>query len=393
VKTQSSVCVIEHQKALAYTYAKQHVFPGFGADNIKQVAHNLVGLHSARLPTPFVSLYARLDDFKTDDLRKELFDHRSMIKLRCMRGTLHIVPLALAPIVHQATLDKRVRVCQRVYHQLSISLDRVNEIKQSIVQFVKEGPKSTDDILYYSNVSLDVFGSSQRILSKQKIKLIRTIVKHLWEEGLLCYLNESDHWGKEDRQYGYTPQIYPSLDLNSESVFEAQIELVRYHINQYGPVTEEDIYWWSGLNKSTIRKCLAYLKNYLVTIEWPGFNSEFFMTKLDFENFQAFHWQNSPWVALLAYEDSSLKGYFESRGRYIAAQHYKTLFNRIGEARASILFNGRVVGIWKWDKKKKRVFWTTFETLESSVSKELRSKIQALECFLAHSDQKQPRLL
>jgi hypothetical protein len=47
--------------------------------------------------------------------------------------------------------------------------------------------------------------------------------------------------------------------------------------------------------------------------------------------------QQDGWLTLLAYEDPSLKGYYESRFLYVDQKHYRLLFNKIGESRASII--------------------------------------------------------
>ena len=96
-------------------------------------------------------------------------------------------------------------------------------------------------------------------------------------------------------------------------------------------------------------------------------------------------------ITLLAYEDPSLKGYYESRERYVSDKFYKQLFNSIGESRASIVRNGEVIGIWSWDKKQKKIEKTIFIDYSLSIEeeKQLCNKIELAEECLKNEKTKQ----
>ncbi len=366
-------------KVREYNFAQHHVTPGFQATDIAQAARSVVGLHSARLPSPYVALHTRVSGFGIRDLRRGLLDTRNLIKLRCMRRTLHVVPLDLAPVVHQATLSFRVADCWRVFRRFGVpdtSLRRVREALVDAVALQPFSPRAIHDALPASLWPRSV--RSQRSL---RTTLVRTMIKLLWEEGVLCYLNMSPHWGSETRFYGNTQSIYPTLDLGSVSPCDAQRRLVRYHVDQFGPVTEADTSWWSGLGRATVRRCVQELDDIIPT-RVRGLPGQFFMTRAGLSRLSTFQHPSEPWLCLLAYEDPSLKGYFDSRLRYVDAQSYGKLFNQIGESRASIVANGRVVGIWSWDKKKGRVRCDPFDSLEAALLPRLHTAVRDLEICL-----------
>ena len=78
------------------------------------------------------------------------------------------------------------------------------------------------------------------------------------------------------------------------------------------------------------------------------------------------------WVTLLAYEHPSWKGYYESRSRDVNKEYYNLLFNQIGEVRASIIYNGKAIGIWEWDKKQKHIILQYFSNPASSIKREVK---------------------
>lgn len=373
-------------KVNLYTASKHNILPEFQIDDIGQVARNLVGLHSARLPTPFVTLHSRLHNFQTQDLQDELFVSRNLIKVRCMRKTLHIVPLDLAPVVHQATLHFRVADCLRVYKKYNLSDDDIQELQTRICELVRQKPLSSQAIL--SVIAVD---SKHLLRIKDNLvdwkHVIRTVIKHLWEQGVICYLNTSRHWGSESRLYGYTKNWYPRLDFQAMPSSIAQTHLIKFHIEKYGPVTENDICWWSGLGKKTVREGLIKIADELLEVYVGGFKSPFYMSQLDYARYLAFKSDSLNRLALLAYEDPSLKGYFESRKRYIRPQYYAQLFNQIGEARASIMINGEVGGVWCWDKQHQRIHYELFWQFDSRVLRSLNLAIQELESCLNELNQ------
>lgn len=369
-----------------YNFAKHHVIPGLQANSILEASKSLVGLHAARLPTPFVMLKTRVNGFQVQNLLHELYTAKSMIKLRCMRKTMHIVPLEVATIVHQSTKKLRLAECLYFFKMADIREVFIISLMSEIVERVKESPASSNQILKDLIQTTKLSHDLSRInVSKERI--VRFAIKYLWEEGVLCYINESKYWGSERRLYGYTTHIYPSLNLQSLSVKEAQVALVQNYIEKYGPVTEGDICWWSGLSKGVVRNCIAILKDNVRVVSVQNLDNRFYMTALEYEKIMSVEMNSDNWITLLAYEDSSLKGYFESRERYIKPQYNKLLFNRIGEARASIMVNGEVIGIWKWDKMLRKVSWQTFDVVDNILLVSLQEAIHELECCLNSSEE------
>lgn len=371
---------LDEKKVNQYIFAKQGVLPGFQDVSIANVARKHCGLHSARLPTAYVTLHSRLTQYQTIMLWEELFEQRKLIKLRCMRKTLHIVPLDLAPIVHSATLEMRIGDCTRFYEKNNVSVGLIEKIKDTLLDYVRDEPKSSGELL---RVVIKSVSNGPDIISND---LVRVVIKELWEKGKLCYINQSNQWDKESRAYGRTESYYPNLDLDKFSVQEARERLFYYYIENFGPVSIKDMSWWSGLSMRIVRESIASLKDNLISLYYGDNDVEVFMTLSDYENYLSFNENEKDWIRLLAYEDPSLKGYYETRFRYVDSKHYENLFNQIGEVRASIILNGKVVGIWAWNKRNKDIDLTFFEDLQPEyndmLQKETYSMISCLNAGL-----------
>lgn len=370
------------KKVNDYVYKKQHVLPNYQLNSIKDVSKNLVGLHSARLTTPYITLYSRVTNFQTKDLHAELYKKKNLIKLRCMRKTLHTVPIEIASIFHQSTIKIRLSDCFSVYKKMKIQDETIIKFKKYISDIVKDKPLSSNEILdrIINNRTLsDESLKINHLSEKERITFYRTIIKHLWEEGTFCYINANKHWGSENRLYGFTKTFYPNLDLFSFSIEESQKRLIYHHIECYGPVTEKDIIWWSGLSQKVIRESMESFSDELISIKIYELDYIFYMTKKDYKKFINFPEVDSNWFSLLAHEDPSLKAYYESRYRYVNSKNYEKLFNSIGEARASIMLNGEVIGLWEWDKKKMKIQYSLFNEIEKDTIELIKKEMFNLE--------------
>ena len=341
------------------------------ASGVLEVSDTLLGLHSARLITPYATLISRIDGFKTRQLYDEVTINTNLIKLRCMRKTLHTVSMELAPIVYHATLKLRTAECTEFYRRFGYSGKKIASLKERMLGIIDAAPSSSADV-------------AEKVNSKWGVHFTRVVLKELWEEGTICYINESEDWRKEKRKYALTKSVYPKLDFTIMDEVLSQEILVLKHIESYGPVTEKDISWWSGIPLRSVRKIIDKNRDKIVNLEISGFDAAFYMSALRFETNvkENKNGINDNWIALLAYEDPSLKGYFESRSRYIEDKYYHLLFNSIGEARASIVKNGKVIGIWHWNKKTNEPEFSLFTRLNKQDKQLLSIEIDKFKMCL-----------
>lgn len=331
-----------------YIFMKHNIIPGSQKNSIVDVARNHLGLHSARIMTPYTTLCSRLNEYKPEMLTSQLYEEKNLIKMRCMRTTLHMVPMDIASILHMATLDLRLAECKLFYTRNNISIESIEDLENELVDFVNETKFSYE-------IENKILERMYFIDDSIKKECAKKTLKYFWEKGLFCYVNTANNWENEERKYAMTKTFYPDLDFQQFNIEQAQKLLVYEYIKKFGPATIKDLSWWSGLSIKTIREIINNYQDTIVEFRIKNFESEFYMLATEFEELEKYKPYNSDWITLLAYEDPSLKGYYESRNRYVNEKYYNLLFNQIGEVRASIMYNGKAIGIWEWDKKYKRI--------------------------------------
>lgn len=335
-----------------FTMLKHSIFPGTQQDSILNIARNHLGLHSARIITPYTTLCSRLTNYNPELLTSHLFKKRNLIKMRCMRTTLHTVPFDIVSILHNATLDLRLAQCKLFFRRNNISIDFIDELENYLIDAINKpetGYVLEQIIAKKINCSWD--------LQKECAKIV---LKYFWERGVLCYVNTADNWENEERKYAVTKSFYPDLDFKKMDPQTAQRLLALEYIEKYGPATIKDFSWWSGLSGKIIRDVITQNKDSIVAMKVNDFESDFYTTTSDYCKLNNFRKADLEWVTLLAYEDPSLKGYYESRYRYVDKKYYNLLFNQIGEVRASIIHNGKAIGVWEWDRKNKYIHTNFF---------------------------------
>ena len=204
-------------------------------------------------------------------------------------------------------------------------------------------------------------------------------------KGLLCYVNSADYWEKEERKYALTQMFYPSIDLYLYDSIIAKEMLVMGYIEKFGPATLQDLVWWSGINVSDVKNVIETNINLIKKIEID--NHVFYVLESEYDKLVSYRKKEENWVTLLAYEDPALKGYFETRQRYVNDKNYNSLFNQIGEVRASIIHNGKAIGIWEWDKKSKNIKLEYFSSPEKKVKEQVELQKSKYEAILFPTQQ------
>jgi hypothetical protein len=282
----------------------------------------------------------------------------------------------IASMLHNATLDIRLADCLNYLNRNNIPIEEIDELSNYLIMEIAEKemfPKEIEEIIY------------SRIKKNKNKQTAKRILKYFWEKGILCYINIANDWEKENRKYALTKYYYPDIDLRCKNVDNAQEQLIIEYLKMYGPVTIKDAAWWSGLNIGIVKKIIG--KNYSIIKHFVVENLDYFMLEDDYLKLINFNKFDFDWVALLAYEDPSLKGYYESRGRYIDNRYYNELFNQIGEVRSSIIYNGKSIGTWICDKKKKCIQLKYFTKINKKTGKAINQQKEKYEAILFPSCQ------
>jgi hypothetical protein len=153
------------------------------------------------------------------------------------------------------------------------------------------------------------------------------------------------------------------------------IGLVSRYIERYGPVSRDDIVYWSFLRKSDVDMALEALSKDL-TKESFGSTGPYFSLG---GNLDA---KDPPGVIILPEFDSLMMGY-KDKTRFLSQERLKRVFWGLGGIKRTILLDGFVAATWT--KKKERTGMTvTVEPLRKLAAQERRSIEDAFGDYAAY---------
>ncbi len=324
-----------------WTLARQGLHPDHRLPSVAEIAHAGLGIHAARLPTPVATVLARATSRQA---ATALFAHQDgLTTLRCMRKTLHLLPLDLAAVAHAATARYRLRDTARMAVNAGVSDSVLARLSEQLTALLADGPLPVRRI--------------EEILARrgERVVAIRVAVKTGWEQGVLTYLNQSGCWNAERRAFALTAHVHPGLDIACNPD-EATRALMRAYFLRYGPATMRDATWWSALSRSSVIAALDMADVEWLEVTTPWCTSPAYMAAIHYEQFLAADAATLvTGLNLLAHEDVAFKAYYKTRARYLAGLPTHRAFNQIGEALPTVLVDGHVHGTWAWDPRSRAV--------------------------------------
>jgi hypothetical protein len=349
---------------------KHHLTNASKTNDIVNITEDLCGLHASGTIEPYIQLFIRANDFKKEKLDTELYTKRNLGKIRGMRKTLFIFTKDLMqivyPFVRNLTLDRE----QKYLEYRDISSEEYDMLSQKVLNLLKKEELSTQEI-------------KQKINSKKDLVAVISV---MCDQMLLIRGKPVSSW--RDRRLMYAPfkTYFPTLNLSMYTEKEALNFLIKRYITSYGPVTVEDIAWWSGLTKTKIKTILANLEPELIPIRISNVEHEYFLSPSDLKLLENLSPQSN--AILLPLLDPYMMGY-KNRERYVEINNYEYIFDRSGNATQVILRDGFVIGIWDIILKPKPVFKLYFFVdVDQITFKEITLKAKELARFITGKELK-----
>jgi len=330
---------------------------GFSNDHVNDFVlsvKGVVGLHASEFKTPFLSCFARSNNFKKESLYKELYQKRNLSKIKAMRNTLFIFHKDFVPTVFTAlqgsVLKASAIYLEKYMNMFGVDKKLYDKTSKEILNIV--GKESMNAITIKKNLRERV--PDKRLWKRDRI--IRGEKRHTGPDAAgyiiyslcdQCKLARVGFQGMSSNQQQYIrwDQWFSELKMKRD-VVETRKELIEAYINSFGPVTLKDIVWWTGFNTTTVTGILQDID--VTYVEWDGMEKfEYFTTIKDLKKLKDHKPSKKKSVTLLPVLDMYTMGY-KDRKRFIDSKHQKNLYDRSGNAYPSILYDNRIIGVWKY---------------------------------------------
>lgn len=241
-----------------------------GAATALDAARSIVVLHATDPATVHLSVLARCPDLGLDDVARELYDDRGLVRMMAMRRTLFVVPAELVAVVHAAAaVDVAATMRRRLLSQLAtlptdppltgdlagwladveagVELAAESLGVASGAQLAAAEPRLRTALLPTTGKAYDV----RRTVTSQVLALMGA-------EGRLVRGRPMGSW--TSRQHTWEPAAawWPG-GIEPLDPAVARWRLVEAYLRRFGPATEADVAWWTGWPLGTTRRALAAL--------------------------------------------------------------------------------------------------------------------------------------
>ncbi len=308
---------------------KQHLTKETKTDNIQTIVKNIGGLHSTSQTAPYLSLFSRMNNFTRSQLDQEAYEKRNLGKIRCIRKTVFIHHKEFLPWIINATRKQHAKRHVDYLANLGVSEAKYQEIVNDI-------------LLVLQGRNLSVAELKKELSSKDNISAMVNLACDNFQLIRNCPVKS---WRDKRHTYSAFKEYFPNMNLDEITEEESRMKLVSYYLECFGPVTETDIVWWTGFNKTETRSSLEELAENITKIPIESLSKDFLLLNSDVLKLEKVSQNSEVTVNILPDLDPYMMGYKE-RERYVEKSFYDHIFDRSGNATTTILVNGKVVGIW-----------------------------------------------
>jgi hypothetical protein len=361
---------LDARSAVADGLARQHLRDDALATDVVQVARDVVGLHGTSAPNPYLQLQLRVSGFERSMLDRELYERRTLVRVRCMRGTLFVLPVNLLPIAWAATRS-RVLDASTAYLASQGLTGRSYELWAGRIEALLAGR------------ALSATEVRSALQAGQDVP-VPAVLNQMCDEGRLLRDRPVAGWRDARNTYRRFSEALPHVRLDGCRPAEATTQLVERYVARYGPVTLEDIAWWTGLGIDRCRTALAELDDRVSHVRVPGWDGNHVVVRADLDRMLHTAAPRGTQLSMLATLDPYMMG-FRERTRMLDAARYEFVYDRGGNATSVLLLDGRVAGVWDVDIHRREARFFLFVTVANALEERVRAELAAMGAVITGS--------
>jgi hypothetical protein len=292
------------------------------AASVADVVRLVGGLQAQDAPAAALGVRARLAGATAAAVAHARFEERSVARVWCMRGTLHLVPAEDARWLVALLVPVGLARGRRRREQMGV----LPAATAAVAAAVADGPRTRHQIAAH------VRAAGHRLADDPQAAI--HLVMSAAAEG---HVIEAAPRGREP-SYALTDDwLGPAGPLPDRET--ALAELARRHARAHPPAGPEDLAAWSGLPMREARRAFAAIATELEEVEVLG-RRAWVTPGLE---------PAPPAVRLLPAFDGILLGH-RDRALTVRPEHARAVLPGGGILRPTVLVDGRVEGTWRFER-------------------------------------------
>jgi Winged helix DNA-binding domain len=306
------------------------------------VASELCGLHAQVLSSADLTLWARVEGWRPNDLSAALWKDRTLVKLWVMRGTLHLIPSKEHALWTAAIQTSPAVRGDRWARHLGISQEEMDRLIGTIGEAL-DGRALTREEL------------TAEVTRRRREPAVAEAMGHSWGgllkpasyRGLLCFAPS------DGQRVRFTnPRSWLEIDPPDIDPQDALREVTRRFVTTYGPVPADEIArWWSEGGSVGARRLMRSFDGEFVEVDvggtpaWVRADAVRKIASLEPPRI----------VRLLPGFDQYMIGSTKHSVRLMPGDHRARVHRQSGWVSAVLTVDGMLEGVWSWARTGSRV--------------------------------------
>ncbi len=316
--------------------------------SIAAIATALVGLHNTSPVSPYLSIRARLSGFRRADLDALMWGSWQLARLRAMRTTMFVFPHDLLEVAAAATRHLSEPLATRWLRDSGLSAREFDALAASVDAALADGPLTVRAL--------------RRALEVPQAVDLPGVVGRMCDSGHLVGGAPPRSWRSNVRVYHRWGDVLADIDFQRWDPDAAIAELIARYIRTYGPVTLDDISWWTGFTKARSRAAIEALDARVTEVAVDGWAGPLYQAAGSHEADEG-----DSTATALPLLDPYVQGY-RDRARFLDPARHDFVYDRGGNSAATLIQRGRIIGVWQFvDEPVESVRYHLFDAVPAEV--------------------------
>ena len=321
---------------------------GGDAATPEAVTDALLALHASDPASVYLSVLARSTALSLADVSAAMYERRSLVRWMAMRRTLFLLPRADVPVVQAAISTPLAAVLRRrlvsqlkrngteppVNGDLETWLSRL----QAQVEHALQARGSATGAELAADVPALRTLIPPRAASDRPQNVTSALLTMMSAQGRIVRGTPTGHWTSRHHRWEPVERWWHD-GLPELAAEDSQRELARRWLARFGPATVDDLQWWTGWNKTTVRLALRGLL--IEDVDLHG-DAGIALVNDDFDAAT-----DPPAAALLPALDPTPMGWKRRDWFFGIPQHL--VFDNRGNVGPTLWWDGEIIGSWAVD--------------------------------------------
>lgn len=312
-------------------------------ETLVEALTNTPGFSGAN-PVVFLSILARRPEIRLNDLDEAILTDKTLIRANVFRNSLFLINSADYPVYFRALYQLLKNSNLKKLADLGVTETAIVRMQHKLRECNFKENKEHAQII-------EILYSPKNTLPSVDVQ--KLILRKLCELGTLARTYHKG-WKGNDFSYALMDNWLPDIKLIAENQESARVQLIRRYISSFGPVSKEDILWWTGLNEAQVTRSLTNLKRELAPVAIEGYKDELFMLKEKLPLIKMAKNLGSH-ISFLPPWDPFTTGW-HNRKRTIKRNHFNFAFDSLGNTTGTIVQQGQIIGLWQFRDSQEHIF-------------------------------------